>query len=181
MDISLIIVITSGLLNLALLLFCAVLWREKRSSRRHCGLFELILRVGLKGGHFPSDRSCVEFLLTGKLNEETTDFFYCCIAECFARYPYDARVAWLYPIFLSPSFDRYRVYSDKTPCVLVTHLVHAQRDLSTVDDLKGKSPAEESSAEVKVGPSNGQPKSGSAAKDLGDRVEHSKNETGKCN
>ena len=65
----------SILLNLALVFVACVLWRKDRPYRRNGSLFEVIVRTGMEVGHKISDDSCIELLLTGKLNEEATDFF----------------------------------------------------------------------------------------------------------
>ena len=131
----------SVLLNLALVLFACAVWSKNRPYRRNRGLFEVIVRTGMEEGHKISDDSCIELLLTGKLNEEATDFFRWAASECFAWYPHDRRISRIYEVWLTPAFDRYRIYSDKTP-VFMFHSNLTDNDIrgSDVHDLNGKAP-----------------------------------------
>lgn len=148
-------IVASILLNLLFLLFACIWWRKNRKARLEGGLFEVIVRRGVKSGYVVSDDACIELLLTGKLNEEATDFFRWAASECFARYSHDGCISRLYEVWFTPAFDDYRLHSDKTPACLHANLTNRHIRQSDVHDLGSKAPGEVPASKVDVNPSGG--------------------------
>lgn len=148
----------SVLLNLSLVVIACMLWRKNRSSCRNGSLFEIIVRTGMKAGHKVSDDSCIELLLTGKLDEEATSFFRWAASECFARYAHDGSISRLYEVWFTPSFDGYRIYSDKTPIPMFhPNLTNDDISRSDIHNLHGKTPGvvSKTSTVIKENPPSG--------------------------
>lgn len=147
--------VASILLNLLSLPFACIWWRKNRKARHEQSLFEVIIRRGVKSGYVVSDDACIELLLTGKLNEETTDFFRWAASECFARYSHDGCISRLYEVWFTPAFDDYRLYSEKTPVCLDSDLTNRHIRRTNVHDLHGKPPGKVAAPEVKADPPRG--------------------------
>ena len=150
-------IVTCIFLNLLSLAVACIGWRHNRHSHRRQSLFETIVRRGLESGHKVSDDACVELLLTGKLDEEATDFFRWAASECFARYAHDGSISRLYEVWFTPAFDAYRLYSEKTPVCLNSNLTNRHIRRTDVHDLRGKAPGEVPSAVAKKDPPGGNP------------------------